>query len=133
MKEDDTPGVKMNENLMLILLIAAGGAVGAVLRFSVALVLPASEGIAWNTLLVNFVGCSLITLIFFSVDLDPMMRAFLFIGIFGAFTTMSSLSLETMNLYVSGNTWSAVVNFMLNITACIGGGALGRVISVLFF
>ena len=123
----------MNENLMLILLIAAGGAVGAVLRFSVALVLPASEGIAWNTLLVNFVGCSLITLIFFSVDLDPMMRAFLFIGIFGAFTTMSSLSLETMNLYVSGNTWSAVVNFMLNITACIGGGALGRVISVLFF
>ena len=133
MKEDDTPGVKMNENLMLILLIAAGGAVGAVLRFSVALVLPASEGIAWNTLLVNFVGCSLITLIFFSVDLDPMMRAFLFIGIFGAFTTMSSLSLETMNLYVSGNTWSAVVNFMLNVTACIGGGALGRVISVLFF
>ena len=54
------------------------------------------------------------------------MRTFLFIGVFGAFTTMSAVSLETMNMYAAGMTGMALFNFALNMIVCIGGGFLGK-------
>ena len=124
-------GIEMNEHLLMVLLVMAGGAVGALLRFGVSVLFPVPEGIAWNTLAVNFIGCSLITLLFYSMDFDPMMRALIFVGLFGGFTTMSSVSLETIGLYVSGSWGLAILNFVLNMTACIGGGILGKLASVL--
>ncbi len=116
----------MNEQLTLILLVVAGGALGALLRFGVSLMIPSTGGIGWSTLLVNFIGCSMITLLMFSVDLSMEMRTFLFIGVFGAFTTMSAVSLETMNMYAAGMTGMALFNFALNMIVCIGGGFLGK-------
>ena len=122
----------MNENLMMVLLVAIGGMIGALMRFGVTMVLPPMEGIAWNTLLVNLLGCTLITMIFFGVEMEQTTRLFLFTGIFGAFTTMSAVSLETFSLYSTGDVGMAVANFMLNMTACVGGGLLGRFIALTY-
>ena len=126
-------GVDMNENLMLALLVAAGGATGALLRFSVTMLMPPMEGIAWNTLFVNFMGSLLITLIFYGIDMDITTRMFLFTGVFGAFTTMSAISLETVELYATGAFGTAVMNFLLNVSLCIGGGFAGRFLALTFF
>ena len=122
---------EMNENLILIMLVAIGGAVGAVLRFSVTLAMPPMEGIAWNTLIVNLVGCALITLLFYGVDMDTNTRIFLITGVLGGFTTMSAVSLETMDLYVTGALGPAVANLVLNVSACVGGGVIGRLIAMM--
>jgi CrcB protein len=119
-------------SLLLVLCVAAGGAVGALLRYAVALLLSSSEGIPWATLTVNLIGCSLMAFLFFGWPSVPSeIRSFLFIGVFGAFTTMSSLSVETLELYDSGKTGLAAANFGMNLAACIGGGALGKLASVL--
>ncbi|MDR0888263.1 MAG: CrcB family protein [Candidatus Methanoplasma sp.] len=119
-------------SLLLVLCVAAGGAVGAVLRYLIALVLNPSGGIPWATLFVNFVGCSLMALLFFGWPAIPSeIRTFLFVGVFGAFTTMSSLSVETLDLYDSGKVGLAAANFGMNLAACIGGGILGKLASVL--
>lgn len=121
----------MNEQLTMALLVAAGGALGALLRFGISLAIPSTGGIGWSTLVVNFIGCSLITLLMFSIDsISPEVRMFLFVGVFGAFTTMSSVSLETINLYASGMIGMALLNFILNMTVCLGGGFLGRAIAL---
>ena len=125
-------GARMNENLILIILVAIGGAIGAVLRFSVTLAMPPMDGIAWNTLMVNFVGCVVITLLFYSIDMETTTRIFLITGILGGFTTMSAVSLETVDLYVTGAMGLAVANIVLNVTACIGGGFLGRLVALMF-
>ena len=118
----------MNENLILILLVAIGGAIGAVLRFSITLAMPPMDGIAWNTVLVNLIGCFVIIVLFYSLDMETTTRVFLITGILGGFTTMSAVSLETVDLYVTGAVGLAAANLMLNISACVGGGLLGRLV-----
>lgn len=113
--------------IFTILLVAIGGALGAVLRYAVGVFVYDSEGIPWNTFIVNFVGCFLICLIFFGMDYVPNdFRAFLFIGVFGAFTTMSSLTLETIQLFTAGAVGIAVANYLFNTVLCLAGGFLGR-------
>jgi len=121
----------MNENLILMLLVAIGGAIGAVLRFSITLAMPSMEGIAWNTLLVNLIGCFAITLLFYSIDMETTTRIFLITGILGGFTTMSAVSLETVDLIVTGTMGLAAANLLLNISACLGGGFIGRFVAML--
>jgi len=118
----------MNENLILILLVAIGGAIGAVCRFSITLALPPMEGIAWNTLLVNLIGCFVIIVLFYSFDMETTTKVFLITGILGGFTTMSAVSLETVDLYVTGAVGLAATNLLLNVSACVGGGLLGRLV-----
>jgi len=116
----------MNENLILVLLVIAGGSIGALLRFGISMAMPNTGGITWGILLVNLIGCTLITMIFFSFDLSNQMRVFVFVGIFGAFTTMSSVSLDTLSLFSDGKEMLALSNFALNMTVCVGGGFLGK-------
>lgn len=110
----------------------AGGAVGALLRYAVTLIASPSNGFPWNTLFVNFVGCTLLVLLFFLWSPAPdNARLFLFVGVFGAFTTMSSVSMETVDLYVEGHAGAAMINFALNMGACAAGAAIGRAAAVL--
>ena len=44
----------------------------------------------------------------YSFDFSPNLRAFLFVGLLGGFTTFSSFSLETMNLLNLGKVHSAL-------------------------
>jgi CrcB protein len=101
-------------NKILILLI--GGALGALLRYLVASSIP-TTAFPWPVLIVNAIGCYFIGLLWhasqvrhFSSD----MKIFIFIGLFGAFTTFSTYALETFDLLRIGRPLHAVLNFILN-------------------
>ena len=89
------------------LAVAAGGAIGATLRFAVAQFTLNRWGsnFPWGTLAVNLVGSLLIGLcwqLFEKWQISPNQRVFLFVGIFGGFTTFSSYALESLRLLQEG-------------------------------
>ncbi len=110
----------MNAPVILrILLVASGGAVGSVLRYFVSgLGSRWGNGIfPWGTLLVNLTGSFLIGLAWGLLgreDIPPQTRLFLFIGIFGGFTTFSTFTFESFNLFRDGNIKMAVSNLLIS-------------------
>ncbi len=116
----------------LVALVAAGGALGAVARYGVTGLLTRGD-FPWGTFAVNFTGTFLLALLFFLFlgrgYVGPDFRTFLFVGVFGGYTTFSTFGLETVNLLRGGQVWLAGVNVSLNAGVCllgaIGGAALG--------
>ncbi|HTW85034.1 MAG TPA: fluoride efflux transporter CrcB [Candidatus Sulfotelmatobacter sp.] len=91
------------------LLVAAGGAIGSVLRYAVALLAIGrwGPGFPWGTLIVNVVGCFAIGAIAeLATDgllgMSPNARLFLATGICGGFTTFSSFGLDALQLTRAG-------------------------------
>ena len=114
-----------------LLAIAAGGAVGALLRFwmSTAVYAHAGRGFPWGTLAVNVLGSLLMGLLYAwlleRAVAGPAARAFLLIGLLGAFTTFSTFSIETMNLIEAGQLSRALFNMLLSVVLCVAAAALG--------
>lgn len=114
-----------------VLAIAAGGAAGALLRFWLANYVYAAwgRGFPYGTLLVNVLGCLLMG--FLTIWLlerssaGPALRAFVLIGLLGAFTTFSTFSMETLSLVESGRLASAVLNVLSSMVLCIAATGLG--------
>jgi len=114
-----------------ILAIAAGGAIGALLRFWTSTAVYARLGTAfpYGTLLVNVIGSLLMGFLYIwlleRVAQGPALRAFLLVGLLGAFTTFSTFSLETLNLVETGQVARALLNILASVTLCIGAAGLG--------
>jgi CrcB protein len=113
------------------LAIAAGGALGALLRYWTSVTVHGRLGSAFphGTLTVNVIGSLLMG--FLSIWLidrmaaGPALRAFLLIGMLGAFTTFSTFSVETLNLLESGHAGKALANILLSVIVCITAAGLG--------
>lgn len=110
--------------LLQVALVAAGGAIGAVARHAVGvLVLRAgATGLfPWGTLAVNLAGCLLIGLGAGAADarggLATEARLFLFVGVLGGFTTFSSFGYETVVLLREQHFLRAGLNAGLNVFA----------------
>jgi fluoride exporter len=104
-----------------ILLVIAGGSVGALSRYGVSLFAVHLFGnrFPWGTLIVNLAGCFLIGLAFGlaergSAIMNPSMRLFFVTGYLGALTTFSTYGLETTNAVRAGNSLVALANFAAN-------------------
>lgn len=104
-----------------IVLIGLGGLIGAVFRYLIgAQVQEFSRSISfpYGTLVVNVLGCLMIGLLTYFADyrgaLSADMRAMLMSGLLGAFTTFSSFSLETINLFSAGQYLAAGGNLAAN-------------------
>jgi CrcB protein len=121
-----------------LLLIGAGGFVGAVARYVVdGLVAERTAGtFPWGTLVVNLSGSFalglLATLAIERSVLPAEIRGPLLIGFLGAYTTFSTLTLETLRLAETG-TWLAVaanlgLSVGLGMVAVVAGVVLGRAI-----
>ena len=121
---------------MTLLLIGAGGFLGAVSRYLVdGWVASATGGtFPWGTLVVNLTGSFALGLLFaLSVErgvLSPSLRAPVLIGFIGAYTTFSTLTLETWRLVEDGAYVAAVGNLggsmLLGMVAVVAGLAIGR-------
>jgi fluoride exporter len=82
-----------------VLLVSAGGALGALARYGVTLALPtAPGGFPWATFWVNVTGCLLIGALVAYVGERPLPRLFLGTGVLGGYTTFSAYAVEVDGL-----------------------------------
>lgn len=94
-------------------LVAMGGALGAVARFGVSTWMPRLD-FPWHTLLVNLAGSLLIGAFLVESGMDHPWRLAVAVGFLGAFTTLSTYSVETLDLWRNGHTMLAVGNAVAN-------------------
>lgn len=114
--------------------IAAGGALGSVLRYlmSTGIYSVLGRGFPYGTLAVNILGCLTMGIVYVflyeRMDISAEWRAGLVIGVLGGFTTFSAFSIETMNLIEAGEQLKAIINILFSIILCISGCWLGIVL-----
>ena len=120
-----------------ILLIALGGALGAVSRYLVSAgiqqALPAALPV--GTLVVNLSGSLVIGFLYqlsASAIIPPTFREFAAIGFLGSYTTFSTLALETNTLMRDGERLMATAYLAATVVggllACVAGMTVGRVV-----
>jgi CrcB protein len=119
--------------------IAAGGALGAVMRHGVNLLSYklAGDNFPWGTLAVNVVGSFAMGLFIaiFAHMWQPSqdMKLFLTTGILGGFTTFSAFSLDAVMLYERGALLPALAyvlaSVIISISALFAGLALVRAVA----
>ena len=123
-------------NPVFIAAVAAGGAIGAVMRYLVTLagVSLLGPGFPWWTLLVNISGSFAMGMAFEFIAGRYIMpnpaQLFLMTGILGGFTTFSAFSLEFANMFESRDYMLAVVyaagSVILSVMALLAGLYLMR-------
>ena len=120
--------------MLNIILVATGGATGAILRyiltnFSKTLFTSSIYG----TLTVNIIGCFLIGYLAtsdFSKNLNEnFVKFFLIIGLLGSFTTFSAFSLEVVDLIISKKILIALIYISISILVCILFVYLGMLVN----
>ncbi len=114
---------------MTYLMVALGGALGSVLRFWLGAFIGQKAGAPfWGTLFVNVTGSFLIGLLGNLRENGPgeFDRYFLMVGVMGGYTTFSTFSLQTLELFRAGNPGLAVANVALSMVLCLLGVWLGH-------
>jgi len=122
-----------------LLLVAAGGAIGASLRHLVGMASLRLWGASfpWGTLIVNIAGCFamgvLIELIARRFNASMELRLFIATGILGGFTTFSAFSLDAVTLWERGASLAAATYVLASVigslAAVIAGLWLARAIA----
>lgn len=113
------------------LLVAAGGAIGACLRFGMTelMALLLGRHFPYGTLAVNVVGSFIMGIAFALIShghvVEHPMKPLLMVGILGALTTFSSFALDTVVLVQQGAYLKALLNTALNFFLCIAMVVLG--------
>jgi fluoride exporter len=118
--------------------IGIAGALGAIARYGLEGVVSRRSGSAfpWGTFIVNVSGAFALGLVFTVLTerfmFAPWVRSTLTIGFLGAYTTYSTLSLETLRLFEGGSYLLAFVNSVGSLAAGLlavyGGVVVGRTI-----
>ncbi len=116
--------------------VTAGGVIGSLLRWAVALVLPVAEGgLPWATFFANATGCFAIGFYATLTGPDgrlfvgPRMRQFVMTGICGGYTTFSGFSLETVRFVLSGDERSAALYLAISVVSWLVAVWLGDVLA----
>ena len=122
---------------MTVLLVGAGGLVGAMTRYLLGAWVQdviSNHSFPYGTLTVNVVGCLLIGLIAGLVEtrdaLTVQTRAFLIVGVLGGFTTYSTFGYETMRLLHSGSHGTAFLYVGIHLLAGFGAAWAGYAVVV---
>lgn len=111
--------------MIKLMMIALGGAIGALLRYSVSGLMHKYVDTIFpiGTLTANLIGCLLIGFLWQLFDatiVSENTRVFLLVGLLGAFTTFSTFGLESLNLLRDGEIRFAAFNI-------IGGVVIGLI------
>ena len=111
--------------MIRLLLIAAGGAAGALLRYGLSTQVYRwlGEGFPYGTLVVNVLGSLLRGVLYVLFlergDLSAEWRAGVLVGLLGAFPTFSTFSIETVMLLEARESAKAVANMLLSVWLCV--------------
>lgn len=116
--------------MLQLLFIAIGGALGAIARYGLANAVHGAWSSWWplGTLLVNGAGSLLIGIVFVLIErmvLHPDWRSVLMVGFLGAFTTFSTYSLETVELWLRGQAGFAAAYALGSAVLCVAAAAVG--------
>lgn len=90
-------------NYVVWLWVAIGGAAGSLLRHGISILIPAQHGFPWATLSVNLMGCFFLPFVTEGKWIPPDMQKLFGTGLIGSFTTFSTFSVESMELWGDGN------------------------------
>ncbi|MFC0628320.1 fluoride efflux transporter CrcB [Kribbella deserti] len=114
---------------MNLLLVAAGAAIGAPLRYLVDRWITrwAGGSFPWGILLVNVLGSFVLGLL--APQPDRVVSLLIGIGFCGAFTTYSTFAAVTVALAESGRLRAATANAFLSLTLCLAAALLAQSIT----
>lgn len=114
------------------LAVGIGGAIGSCVRYCVALCFSSTQSVlSYSTLTVNILGSLIIGFLYSAtatIEMPPTIRLFIFVGLLGGFTTFSSYTLESIELFKYGNIGSALLYILLSNGAGILAAAAGAFI-----
>lgn len=122
--------------MKILFFIAMGGAIGSTSRYlcvrSIAQL--AGDGFPWGTMIVNVLGGLLIGALVSAFALRLIagdnLKAFLFVGVLGGFTTFSAFTLELADFLQQGQLGFAFLyaagSVIVSLAACLGGLLLVR-------
>lgn len=103
-----------------LILVGLGGGFGAILRWSISLLLN-SEEYPLGTLTVNLLGSFLLGLLTLALAqelVSETMAIALGVGVLGAFTTMSTYSMETIKMLQNGSSSTGLIYLLITMIFC---------------
>lgn len=108
--------------LPVLVVIAAGGVLGAEARYGVGVALPhTSSQFPLSTLLINTTGCLLLGVLMVIVtelrSPHRLVRPFLGVGVLGGYTTFSSFAVDVQNLVAAGRATVGLAYWSLTLVA----------------
>lgn len=118
---------------MMAVWVAAGGALGTLLRYWINVLVTArlGESLPWGTIAINVSGSFLIGLFAALTEpggrmlVSPALRLFVLVGVCGGYTTFSSFSLQTLALFEAGAPGRALANVVASVVLCLVAVWLG--------
>ena len=117
---------------MVLLMVGAGGLIGASLRYLVSTWVQGASGsgeFPYGTLAVNAAGCLVIGLVAGYAEarqpLSSEAQAFLVVGVLGGFTTFSAFGIDTIKLVRDGAYLAASANVVLQVAVGLAAVAIG--------
>lgn len=116
--------------MMTWLSVALGGAIGACLRFAIALWLQPQAGrFPVATFTANVAGCLVMGALYVVIVerhwLPDIWRTALMVGLLGALTTFSTFSIEALALWQTQHQMLAAIYVLSSFAACLGAVFLG--------
>lgn len=111
-----------------LLLVAIGGAIGALFRYILSGFVTRLSGDHWfpfGTLTVNLIGCLLIGYLIGVLEtkdvISPDVRIFFMVGVLGSFTTYSAFGIESVMLLREGYFMAASANILSHVILGLAG------------
>ncbi|WP_405098769.1 fluoride efflux transporter CrcB [Oceanobacillus sp. FSL H7-0719] len=104
---------------MVYFLIGVAGALGAMLRYIIGIIVFSDSAFPYATLCINLIGSFMLARLTYGVfkrsSIAPEVKTAISTGFVGSFTTFSAVSVETVSLFQSGSVLLGALYIILSI------------------